>query len=99
MTAKSGHNATWLYAPDCDSRAVGQYYCAKCRLTLELGYNRHYESSVTGWHWTIKDGSGEIVDAAGNKLAPKYEPDVGALAEIKEEAVRRFDSIPCARAN
>ena len=96
---KSCHNATWVYVPDYDSQEVGQYYCSTCKLVVELGYNRHYEASATGWHWKIRDSSGQIVDSAGNKHIPKYEPAVGALDEVKDEAIRRFDSIPCLRSN
>jgi hypothetical protein len=95
----SGHNATWVYVPDYASGTIGQYYCSTCKLTLELGYNRHYEATATGWYWTIRDRSGQIVDSAGNKRASKYEPAVGALEEVKQEAKGRFDSITCRQVN
>jgi hypothetical protein len=99
MTTTACHTATWVDLPDHDSGTVGQYYCSMCKLTLELAYTRHYEASATGWHWTIRDAGGQIVDSAGNKHAPKYESAVGALEEVKEEAVRRFNSTPCAYIN
>ena len=96
---KSGHEATWVQVPEFESGTVGQYYCSKCKLELDIGYNQHYIESCIGWHWKIRDSSGQVVDSAGNKHASKYEPDIGALDEIKEEGLRRFDSIPCLRSN
>jgi hypothetical protein len=95
----TSHDATWAQVPDCDSGAVGQYYCSTCKLQLTIEYQRHYEESLTGWHWQIQDSDGHVVDSAGNKYATKYESGIGLLDEVREEGLRRFDSVPCRRSN
>jgi hypothetical protein len=95
----ASHDAKWVQAPDLDTGAVGQYYCSRCNLLLVVAYNRHYEESLTGWHWQIEDSDGHIVDSAGNKYATKYEPGIGLFDEVREEGLRRFDSVPCRRSN
>jgi hypothetical protein len=67
---------------------------------LDIWYNQNRDvESCTGWHWEISDGSGQVRDSAGNKHARRYEPDIGALDEIKKEALLRFNSLPCSRSN
>jgi hypothetical protein len=95
----TNHEATWVQVPDFETGSVGQYYCSRCKMHLALGYNRHYVESATGWHWEIRDGNGQIVESAGNKCASKYEPAVGALDDVREEALRRFNFLPCHRSN
>lgn len=94
-----GHEAKWEQQPD-KSGSVGQYYCARCKLTLQVWYNENrVVERCTGWYWQIEDGSGAIIDSAGNKYAPKYEVDSEALDEVRQEGVLRFESVPCRRAN
>jgi hypothetical protein len=96
----TSHEATWAQLPDIDTGSVGQYYCSRCKLLLTIGYNRHYQESATGWHWEICEGDGgQIVESAGNKYATKYEPAIGVLDDVREEALRRFNALPCRRAN
>lgn len=53
--------------------------------------------SATGWHWTIEDGAGQMIDSAGNKNASKYEPEVEELDTVMEEGVQKFNALPCHR--
>jgi hypothetical protein len=93
------HKASWVQVPDLDTGGVGQYYCSECKLQLDIGYNRHYAESATGWYWNIQDGDGQIIDSAGNEYVAKYEPAIGALDDVREEGLRAFDSLPCRRCN
>ena len=88
-----GHDAKWTKLPNLRTGNVGQYHCSKCRLTLLIGYNRHYEPKLTGWHWKIEDSAGQRIDSAGSKHISKYEQDVEALAEVQEAGLRRFESV------
>ena len=94
-----GHDAKWTQLPDLHTGIVGQYHCSKCRLTLLIGYNRHYEPDLTGWYWNIEDSAGQRIDSAGSKHISKYEQDVEALAEVQEEGLRRFESLACRQSN
>lgn len=94
-----GHEGAWCQQPD-KSGSIGQYYCSKCKLTLEIGYNQNRDAEAcTGWYWQIIDSSSNVVAEAGNKHAPKYEFDVDALDEVRREGLLRFDSVPCQRSN
>ena len=94
----ASHEANWAQEPDVNN--IGQYYCSKCKLELNIWYSKNSDGeSCNGWYWEISDGSGQVVNSAGNKRAPRYEPDVEALDEIKKEALLRFDSLPCSRSN
>ena len=94
-----GHEAKWEQQPD-KSDSIGQYYCAKCKLTLQVWYNQNrVVETCTGWYWQIVDGSGRVLDSAGNKYACRYEFDAGALDEVKKESLLRFDRVPCRRSN
>ena len=80
------HEAEWAQQPDTIG-GIGQCYCTKCKLTLEVGYNQNRDAEVcSGWHWEIVDQSGRVVDSAGSKYARKYEFDPEALDEVKKEA-------------
>jgi hypothetical protein len=91
------HEATWVYLPALETGQCGQYYCSKCKSQLIIAYNKHYIETLTGWHWKIEDSTGQQVDSMGNKHVSKYEPDIQALDEIKEDGLRRFNSLPCCR--
>jgi len=95
----TNHEAKWIQLPDLDTKAIGQYYCSKCKLQLEIGFNLHYEQSATGWYWEISDSSGQVVDSMGNRHAFKYEPGIGMLEEIKTEGIQRLNSLDCRRSN
>jgi len=90
----ASHEAAWASHPDFETEQYGQYYCSKCKSQLIVGYNKHYIESLVGWHWKIWDSASQEVDSMG-KYASIYEPDINALEEIKEEGLRRFDSLPC----
>jgi hypothetical protein len=96
-----GHEATWVHAPDFKSGQVGQYYCARCKLELDVAYNQNRENeSCTGWYWEIRDhGDYGRSGSAGTKHVATYEPDIHALDEVKREGLARFDSFPCLRSN
>jgi len=91
----ANHDAKWAYEPDLSS--IGQYYCSMCGLELEIRYYKSDTESPKGWHWDIRNSSFQIVDSMGNKYASKYEPDVGALTEVKEDGLQHFKSRPCCR--
>jgi hypothetical protein len=93
------HEAAWEQQPDIIG-GVGQYYCTKCKLTLEVGYNQNRDAEVcSGWQWEIVDHSGKVVYSNGNKYVRKYEFDAEALEDVKKEGLLRFDSVPCRRCN
>ena len=95
----SGHEAIWEQQPAKDG-CVGQYYCAKCKLTLQIWYNQNRVSEAcTGWIWEIVNDSGTVVDSAGGKYARRYEFDSEALEEVKKAGLMRFDSVSCRRSN
>ena len=96
----AGHEAKWAQQPDFHSESVGQYYCSKCKLELDIWYNQNRANEFcTGWHWRIRDDGGHgRSDYAGGAQA-KYIPDVEALAEVRREGLERFDSFPCLRSN
>jgi hypothetical protein len=93
------HEATWAQLPDSATGSIGQYYCGKCKLLLLLAYNQHYVESTTGWHWEIQDANGQVIESAGNKHVSKYELAVVVLDDVREEGLRKFDSLPCQRSN
>jgi hypothetical protein len=95
-----GHEAKWAQVPNL--KVVGQYYCSKCSLELDIWYNQNrVNESCTGWYWEIKDNSdhGRRSASAGTEHVAKYEPDAEALDEVRKEGLAKFNSFPCLRSN
>jgi hypothetical protein len=64
----AGHEADWVQQPAFGSRSVGQYYCSRCGLELDVWYNENRVAEFcTGWIWRIRDRSGQNIEEAGNK--------------------------------
>ena len=89
----TGHEAHWLYLPDLKTRAIGRYQCDRCKLFLELGFDP--TGSVEGWYWEIRDALNELVGSSGNEYVQTYEPALGLLDDIREEALLQFNLLPC----
>jgi hypothetical protein len=94
------HEARWARQPEVGTGSIGQYYCSKCKLELDVGYGQNRDNeSCTGWHWEIEDHSGHGRNASAGTSAAKYVVDPDALDEVKAEGLARFDSFPCLRSN
>jgi hypothetical protein len=66
---------------------------------MMLGYNKHYEESARGWHCEIQSGDGQVLEFMGNRYVSKYDPAVGALDDVREEGLQKFNYLPCRRSN
>ena len=89
------HQAHWIQEPNAESSEVAQFHCVKCRLTLELSYNRNLTAiACTGRRWRVTDDGGHNRSASASQYLPLAELD-----SAKEQGVSKFNSYPCIRPN